>query len=51
MAEEITAEEIAEALICVAKLVILLKKLGWVDEEGWMLELEDDLSELHQEVR
>lgn len=51
MAEEITAQDLAEALVCVAKLIILLKKLGWIDAEGWMLELEDDLSELHQEAQ
>lgn len=49
MANEITAQELAEALVCVAKLILLIRKIGWVDDEGFLLELEDALSELHQE--
>ena len=51
MSDDIQAEEIAEALLCIAKLILLMKKLGFADDEGWLLELEDELSELHQETR
>ncbi len=51
MAEEIDPKELAEALVCVAKLILIFKKLYWVDAEGIMMDLEDDLSELHQESR
>lgn len=51
MAEDISPEEIAEALVCVAKLIILFRKISWVEDEGYMQQLEDDLSELHQEAR
>ncbi len=49
MAEEITAQDLAEALVCVAKLIVLLKKIDWLSDVGMLLELEDELSELHQE--
>lgn len=51
MAEEIDPEEIAEALVCIARIVLLLKKLDWLGDVGILLELEDELSELHQELR
>lgn len=49
--DEVSAEEVAEVLVCVAKVILLLRKLEWVSDEGFMIELEDDLSELHQEAR
>lgn len=51
MAEEITAEEIAEALVCIAKLIVLFRRLDWPADAGHLEELEDDLSEFHQELR
>lgn len=51
MSDEISAEEIAEVLVCIAKVIILLRKLDWVGDEGMLTELEDDLSELHQQIR
>jgi hypothetical protein len=48
---DVSADEIAEALVCVAKLILFLRKLEWVGDEGLLIELEDDLSELHQEAR
>ncbi len=48
---EISAEELAEALLCIAKLILLFRKMGWVGDEGMLLDLEDDLSALHQETR
>lgn len=48
---EVSAEEIAEALLCLAKLILLVKRVGWPEDVGYLLELEDDLTELHQELR
>lgn len=47
---EITAQELAEALVCIAKLIKLLDKIEWPDDAMTLRELEDDLSELHQEA-
>lgn len=46
---EITTQEIAEALVCLAKLIVLLKKIEWPDDAAILQEIEDALSELHQE--
>ena len=52
MAEvEVTAQEVAEALVCVAKLILFLDKILWVDDAHTLRELEDELSELHQETQ
>lgn len=48
--EEITAQEIAEALVCLAKLIVLARKVFPGDVEG-LLSLEDDLTDLLQEQR
>ncbi len=51
MAKEVTPEELAEALLCLAKLIVVLDRLGifgWADDLKW---LEDDLLELQQEAR
>ncbi|UCC72598.1 MAG: hypothetical protein JSV86_19920 [Gemmatimonadota bacterium] len=48
---EVSVEEIAEALVCLAKLILLVKRIGWPEDVGYLLELEDDLTELHQELR
>jgi hypothetical protein len=47
---EISAQEIAEALVCVAKLIKLLDKIEWPDDAMFLREIEDELSELHQEA-
>lgn len=46
----VTAREIAEALVCIAKLIALAEKL-WPDWAATLVELEDELSDLHQEMR
>jgi hypothetical protein len=51
VSEEISAEELAEVLVCLARVILLIRKMGWVDDEGVLLQLEDDLSELHQQIR
>lgn len=48
---EVEAQEIAEALVCIAKLIVFFKKLDWPGDAGILEELEDSLSELHQEAR
>jgi hypothetical protein len=48
---EVTPEEIAEALVCLAKLILLLKRLEWLDDVAYFSELEDELSDLHQGAR
>ena len=48
---DITAQELAEALVCIAKLIVFFRKVGWEDDAGILVELEDDLSEYHQEAR
>lgn len=52
MAEaEISAQEVAEALVCLAKLIVFLEKIFWSDDAMQLRELEDELSDLHQETR
>lgn len=48
---EVTIDEIAEALVCLAKIILLLKRLEWLDDVAYFEEIEDSLSELHQEAR
>ncbi len=47
---EITAQELAEALVCIAKLIKLLDKIEWPEDALLLRELEDELSDLHQEA-
>ncbi len=46
---EVSAGEVAEALVCLAKLILFLDKILWTDAAMFLRDLEDDLSELHQE--
>lgn len=48
---EISVGELAEALVCIAKLIRLLDKIFWPELAGVLREIEDELSELHQEAR
>lgn len=50
MSDELTVKEVAEALVCLAKIIILVRKVFPADVEG-LLSLEDDLTQLMQELR
>ncbi len=50
MSDDISAEELAEALVCLAKLIRVIRKVFPADLEG-LLSLEDDLTDLLQELR
>lgn len=50
MSDDVTVREVAEALVCVAKLIRLLEKL-FPDMVPFLTELEDELIDYHQEMR
>lgn len=50
MSDDVSVEELAEALLCLAKLITVIRKIFPADLEG-LLALEDDLSTMLQEMR